>query len=392
MDWIGWTSDMSPEERDAFLDAAPLEVITGFLGPFAVGVGLEVFLTGILTIQAWFYFRYFGRNDPCAIRILVGVLGVLNVVQACTDMACLVRVFVLGFGRFSVFARFHGLAVYGYGYTGVVQGLCQAFFLWRCYLLCNSKCVVAIGCVGIATSVVAGWCTTAILLNIGSVLPTGSDLRLLVTPMLYLAVSAVTDLFLATILITKLLRLRTGYPETEKLLYRITRLAFETTGVTTAMAITYLILYPTTTGNGAMFAFQYTIGKAYSISVLLTLLTRSNSDLPRGDLESNTPHETNLSDSGMPQFRPTIRCTCPSSVNGAPMLTSPTSLMRRPSFVGTIATSPGGVGRVSISLGEQLGPSYVTLPSQPLTIRTNLDIAEEAEPSKSDPGPVGVKA
>lgn len=61
------------------------------------------------------------------------------------------------------------------------------------------------------------------------------------------------------------------------------------------MAITYLILYPTTTGNGAMFAcestvdplayqtfaeevslaVQYTIGKAYSISVLLTLLTRS---------------------------------------------------------------------------------------------------------------------
>jgi hypothetical protein len=83
------------------------------------------------------------------------------------------------------------------------------------------------------------------------------------------------------------------------------RLAFETTALTTALAVGYLVACPVANNkNGVILAFQYTIGKAYVISVLVTLLARPRSRAPDCIcVERGRGNEQMMIDSGMPQFR-----------------------------------------------------------------------------------------
>ncbi|TFK99334.1 hypothetical protein BDV98DRAFT_177532 [Pterulicium gracile] len=264
----------------------PKEIVEAFLGPLTVGIWFELFLTGIISVQAWNYFFFFSRSDPAWTRALVGSIWSLSIIQVGLDLSYLFCLLVYGFGDINKFSDYQLLATYTYGYSGIIQCICQCFFLWRCSSVVRSRVVLGIGAVGISTSFVAAWVATVQLYG----QPWGPP-RALPVLILYFAVSAVTDAFFVTILITHLRRLR------------------DDTQAKT-------IFLTTLQSNGAVLAFQYMIAKGYVMCVLVTLLARKK---PAAFSEWNTPGSKAPSrrgwgsghfasdDSGMPRFRVGIR-------------------------------------------------------------------------------------
>lgn len=263
------------------------------LGPFLAGLAFQMFMMGVLTLQCWTYFQTMAATDSRWTRWLVGIIFFTGSFQAGTDFHILYDSFVTGFGRILYWNEFHGYQwtfTYEFFWTALIALIAHIFFLHRCFIVTRSYLLLVAGGMGAAFSFAGGIATTVYIFRAGYY--TRTEIAL-VPFILWLLATSITDVSISAVLILKLRRTRTILRSSERILSSLMCLAFETAALTSVVAILNLITYAGFgTKNSIHLFFQFTIGKMYSHSVMVTLLARAKLRTHAEADESATTYST----------------------------------------------------------------------------------------------------
>ncbi|TFK97438.1 hypothetical protein BDV98DRAFT_574472 [Pterulicium gracile] len=243
------------------------------LGPFLAGLAVQMFMMGVLSLQCWTYFSDgMAANDTRWHKSLVGVMFATGAFQTGTNFDILYDTFVSGYGRIEHWDKYNWTFTYEPGFTASIALIAQVFFIHRCFVVSRSFVLVAFS--GTAAAVAFG---AGIAVSVGAAevkYYTRVDL-VLVQVTIWLVATATTDLLISAALIVKLRNARTSFRSKERMLSRMIRVTFETATLTSLIAIVDLIFYAGFgKGNSVHLFFQFIIGKMYSHSVMVTLLSR----------------------------------------------------------------------------------------------------------------------
>ncbi|TFL05247.1 hypothetical protein BDV98DRAFT_289579 [Pterulicium gracile] len=240
------------------------------LGPFLCGLSVQMFMMGVLALQCWTYFEEMASKDTKWHRWLVGIMFVTGAFQTGTDFEILYDSFVRGFGRIEYWNKYNWTFTYELGFTAFIALVAQIFFIHRCFVVSRSYILLVICGMGAGVSFGAGVAASVGLIEARYY--THVEL-ILVQGIIWLIATAVTDIMISVALIVKLRHAKTSFRSC--MLSKMIRLAFETASLTSLIAILNLILYAGFgKDNSAHLFFQFIVGKMYSHSVMVTLLSR----------------------------------------------------------------------------------------------------------------------
>lgn len=256
------------------------------LGPFIAGLAFQMFMMGVLTLQCWTYFETMSSKDSRWNRWLVGIMLFTGAFQTATDFEILYDSFVTGYGRIGYWNKYNWTFTYELGWTALIALIAQIFFLHRCFLVTKSYIFLVLCGIGAAVAFSAGVAASVGLIE--AAYYTRTDM-ILAPGITWLIATALTDMAISAVLIVKLRNTRTSFRSTERMVSKMIRLAFETASLTSLIAILNLILYAGFgKKNSIHLFFQFTVGKMYTHSVMVTLLARSK--IRGKDSENNNIH------------------------------------------------------------------------------------------------------
>ncbi|TFK96047.1 hypothetical protein BDV98DRAFT_598023 [Pterulicium gracile] len=277
------------------------------LGPFLAGLAFQMFMMVVLTLQCWTYFQTMAATDSRWTRWLVGIIFFTGSFQAGTDFHILYDSFVTGFGRILYWNEFHGYQwtfTYEFFWTALIALIAHIFFLHRCFIVTRSYLLLVAGGMGAAFSFAGGIATTVYIFRAGYYTDRVGTVHTLASRDVYHGrvnircsdPQAAEDAHYLTIIGS--FSLCSGYDNTDKrtsspLRNDLMCLAFETAALTSVVAILNLITYAGFgTKNSIHLFFQFTIGKMYSHSVMVTLLARAKLRTHAEADESATTYST----------------------------------------------------------------------------------------------------
>ncbi|KAF8064284.1 hypothetical protein FPV67DRAFT_1451491 [Lyophyllum atratum] len=113
---------------------AQVQFIEGTLGPHEVGVMVAIFLFGLVTIQAFIYFRQY-PDDPRGVKLLVTVVCAFS----------LYRRTVTDYGKISDLEQYPEGMCGAFSLSGLIGSLVQSFFAYRLYRL-SGRLTIGIMC------------------------------------------------------------------------------------------------------------------------------------------------------------------------------------------------------------------------------------------------------
>jgi len=269
----------STEEANARLDPAVLAFYTNTdasLGCYMIGIIINIFFMGMLTIQTWNYYHIF-KEDRKLLKILVGVLFAINLVSSSCDSALLYLNFARHFGNFEHFDRTTWLFWTEPGFNGVIAFLVQCFFVHRTYGLMRRSSwrtpyLFFYGCGVLLCLVSSQWLVFALrdvktMSNVGA-----AKLEV----MLWLIPAGIVDVLITVALISMLLHSKTGFISTDSLIDKLIRLAMETGFLSALTAVLDIIFYLGQSHiNMAHMTLQFPLGKLYTHSLMVTLHSRA---------------------------------------------------------------------------------------------------------------------
>jgi hypothetical protein len=253
--------------------------------PFFVGTLVNVFLYGIVTTQTYTYYRT-SQNDRFWMKLLVIYLFVLETANSLLDIGLIFEPLLLNFGNQDVIAnapwtlRLDGLT------TALISTPVQIFMAWRIQLIMETVTpMLIIAALALASLTGSVWLTIAV-----SMFPQFdkfNDFR--AAPTLWLVSSAVADIAIACGLVYGLSKNRTGFAVLNDQIDRIIRIAVQTGSLTALTSLIDAIVFLSIPNTTVFFAWDLTLSKIYTTTLLSSLNARASSRLA----ERNKLHEPN---------------------------------------------------------------------------------------------------
>lgn len=242
------------------------------VGPILLGGMINTFLCGALVMQCNFYFSSF-PEDRRWLRALVLYLLAMNLANTGFDMALVWHYTIKLFGDYDGIKRSMWLYTIEPVMTVMISTVTQIFYAWRIARLTGRTWVGAIIVAAAFAQLGAG-----IGGSIGFTVVKDFNLfpRFKTTVIVWLGLSAVTDVTITTLLVWYLRTHRTGFPTTDSVIARLVRLTIQSGLITTVCAVADLVTFLCLDDNLHIF-FQLLLCKMYSTTLMATLNARTDS-------------------------------------------------------------------------------------------------------------------
>ncbi|BEI86454.1 hypothetical protein CcaverHIS002_0607410 [Cutaneotrichosporon cavernicola] len=201
------------------------------------GLLLDTFLFGMFSIELITYLNSKAK-DPVWVKALVGAVVAMASLSTAHNWWIVSKFFVHNFGTYSVFLTTGPLAWLAF-LDCINMSLCQAFFAYRAYRLCDRNLWIPIS-VGlcILTGVACTITMTVIYTTLSSVL----DTHVILSPsLLWAATTMVANMIITVSILYGLMKKRSGIKSTDNLITRFIRMSLESQAATTAIALILLI-------------------------------------------------------------------------------------------------------------------------------------------------------
>ncbi|KAJ7631465.1 hypothetical protein B0H17DRAFT_1024009 [Mycena rosella] len=260
------------------------------LGPTILGVIINMFLFGIVFMQAVTYYtssRY--KKDSWAIKGLVSWVLLLDTFHSCAVIWVVWEYCINHFGDLV----FLGTTPWPFPTTPIFSACAsvpvQIFLAWRVKLLSNSWPVF-----GVLSALSVGSGIMAFITGIRAVqalnvfLPVQDFATLIPVVDSWLGLSVICDLSLTLLLFLYLRRSRTGFAKTDNIITRLTLQSIETASFSTLTSVLDLITFTSLPNTNFHFAFALIAGRIYNNTLLTTLNARAKmrEDLNRINITS----------------------------------------------------------------------------------------------------------
>ncbi|CAE6422134.1 unnamed protein product [Rhizoctonia solani] len=262
------------------------------LGPILLGTIVNIWLYGIMVTQTTMYYVAFPR-DHRWIKILVTYLFIVDTLNSIFDIGLVWKYTI------TLFGDYEGILTSSWWFniepmmTVMISSATQSFFAWRIAKLTGHAWMGWAIAFSALVQFVAGVATgvgTFIVRDFARF----QELRVQV--IIWLTLSALTDVVITCILSWYLHTHRTGFSKTDDVITRLVRLTVQTGLITTVWATTDLIVYLCWSSNMHVF-FQLPLCKLYTNSLMSTLNSRVGWG---GSFSTSTEHADPMSRSGDP--------------------------------------------------------------------------------------------
>ncbi|TYJ54085.1 hypothetical protein B9479_005271 [Cryptococcus floricola] len=253
---------------------------------------IETFLAGVLVMQLFTYYQY-QKSDKIWTKLIVGWSAAWTMVITVYYWVYLSYLFVDNFGLWLPWLEVRWLAKMPlFDVLAVIP--VQAFFAYRAYLLMNRNKIL-IGVLGLLLLVAAGG-------GIGVTIVFGAQETLFgatasgPTLITWTAVTTGADVIIAGCILTGLIRSKTGWAHTDKLVSKLVRMTFEAQLPPTFLALAYCIEWSQTPSSLLGAVFQCLQSKAYLVGLMFTLNSRIAFTISSDDTRSHqTPQVFGMS-------------------------------------------------------------------------------------------------
>ncbi|KAI6042706.1 hypothetical protein EDC04DRAFT_2891793 [Pisolithus marmoratus] len=212
-------------------------------GPFLIGLAMNVFLYGLVSMQVYSYFTTVAK-DGFWLKTFVAILYLVDTFNCAIGIYYMYDALVVHFGDEANILRGSWVFAAGTASTGLISAGVQQFFVWRVYKLTKNMFVAA-AVVLYSLASLAGSLATTITISIGPSAFQISGLQADVA--IWLAGAVVADTIMAASLVWHLGRHKTAYPALSSVINRIIRMTVQTGVLTTVAAIIEMACY--LTGN-----------------------------------------------------------------------------------------------------------------------------------------------
>ncbi|KZW02335.1 hypothetical protein EXIGLDRAFT_734480 [Exidia glandulosa HHB12029] len=241
------------------------------LGALEIGLGLCCFLVGIVTLQTLNYFRNFNK-DPWTIKLLVATVYIFDLLHSAFLMHTLYVYSVTKYGIPEALASSVWSLNTSIIFQGLVALLVQSFFCLRIFRISGSWILVGV-CLPL---VLARFVMSMVVVSIDFRFESFAvvEIRYETFVAATLSVVAVNDVAIATCMVGSLLRQKTGFSATNKLIDRIIGFVVSTGLLTGVLAVIDVITF-VTMKNFVWLAVLVIIVKVYTNSLLASLNERS---------------------------------------------------------------------------------------------------------------------
>ncbi|KAF8607047.1 hypothetical protein BDV93DRAFT_332876 [Ceratobasidium sp. AG-I] len=241
------------------------------VGPILLGGMINTFLCGALVMQCNFYFSNFSQ-DRLWLRALVLYMLVMNLANTGFDMALVWYYTITLFGNYEMVKRSMWLYTIEPVMTVMISTVTQIFYAWRIARLTGRLWVGGI----IVASALAQF-GAGVGGSIGFTIVTDFNLfpKFKTTVIVWLGLSAATDMTITFLLVWYLHTHRTGFPTTDSAIRRLVRLTIQSGLITTICAVADLVTFLCLEDNLHIF-FQLLLCKMYSTTLMATLNARTD--------------------------------------------------------------------------------------------------------------------
>ncbi|KAJ3565503.1 hypothetical protein NP233_g7591 [Leucocoprinus birnbaumii] len=268
------------------------------LGPPIVGVALNWYLYGILTLQYFMYLSNSRHKDGLLLRGIVHFLFLLDTAQTFMIMDDAFFWFVYNFGDFSALFSFNLASIDGPVLDAIITFTVQLVYCWRLWKLGKWRVLPILSA---ALALIS--CVSGMTAGIHSIL---SPTHIKAAENLWLFATAITDILIATSMTHLLVKYRKEGAvahSTMAVIKRVLILTLETNAITAAVAIalvtSFLVPSVAPPKTNVYMTLGYILGKLYSNCFMVLLNQRIYYDAPgrtRGEIGtlSSTSHGTIL--------------------------------------------------------------------------------------------------
>ncbi|KAK0200922.1 hypothetical protein DFS33DRAFT_1386858 [Desarmillaria ectypa] len=268
--------------------------ISSVLGTIEIGVILNTFLLGVVTIQMFSY--YSARfNDPWRIHILLWWVYTLDVAYSIIAVEMLWVYTVSGFGDFTVLAsgrwEYFVLPVF----ISAASVPVQFFLAYRVKKLLPPKlslpAFIGIALMSTCQGAIALYMTVAAFTTVFDAAGLASFTKI---GQSYTAISLCADVFITGSLTATLLSKRTGFKTTDNIVLRIILTSIETAIPVTVFGIGHLVAVNTGSTSGIAELFVIPVARLYTNTLLVTLNSRAQVRAQLSSNSHNTGNNVNL--------------------------------------------------------------------------------------------------
>ncbi|WVN87781.1 uncharacterized protein L203_102976 [Cryptococcus depauperatus CBS 7841] len=244
---------------------------------------IDTFLAGVLAVQVFTYFQY-QRNDKWWTKLVVGWSCTWTFVITVYYWVYISYLFINNFGLWLPWLEVRWLAkMPTFDVLAIVP--VQGFFAYRAYLLTNrNRYILAILILLLMAAFGGGVGVTAVFGGQSSLLGANKSGPTLIT---WTATTTAADVLIAGCILYGLLKSKTGWAHTDKLVSRLVRLVFEAQLPPTFLALAYCIEWSQTPSSLLGAVFQCLQSKAYCVGLLYTLNSRISFSVGLDDARSH---------------------------------------------------------------------------------------------------------
>ncbi|ORX39035.1 hypothetical protein BD324DRAFT_618300 [Kockovaella imperatae] len=231
---------------------------------------LDTFLGGILVMQVHQYFAY-QKNDKLWTRCVVGWTFLMNILVTCYYWSYISYLFVTYFGEWLPWLEVQWLAKMP-TFDVLCVSVVQSFFAYRAFLLTRRNWFVLV----IAESLILAAFGAAIALTVvfgsqPSLLGADKSGPTLIT---WTATTTAADVLIAVCILYGLLKSKSGWAHTDRLVTRLIRLTFEAQLPPTFLSIAYVVEWVIQPSSLLGAVFQALQCKAYTVGLMFSLNAR----------------------------------------------------------------------------------------------------------------------
>ncbi|KZT66434.1 hypothetical protein DAEQUDRAFT_730261 [Daedalea quercina L-15889] len=245
------------------------------VGPQLIGALFNWGLIGVLSIQAYLYYLYFPK-DRLVFKLMVYSIVIAEWVHTGLITSGVMNIYLYNFGNPESPLAMHNSWFAVPIMCAAISMVVQIFFAWRIYMFSMSRWLAG----GIVTlSIIQGSFGIAAGIMMEPLKLAEDVLRGAISPVIIVWISgaAATDIIIAIVMTTLLLRSRTGIPRSDILVNRMVQLVVETGMLTASCAIILLVLAkaPQTKNTLLYEVASLTITKVYANTLITNLNSRA---------------------------------------------------------------------------------------------------------------------
>ncbi|KAI9443521.1 hypothetical protein H4582DRAFT_1202719 [Lactarius indigo] len=236
-----------------------------------IGLVISIMLFGITTLQTWIYYWQYGRRDPKALKLLIGVIFILDAVHTVLCIYSIYWYLVLNFGNVEILGYNMWAMNVQVDVNALVDYLVQLYYARRVYIVGGSIIIPIIIVIFGTACFALGFVFTvrAAALRFWS-----RYTALVPVTCIGLGSGVVADILIAGSMCWFLYHKRTGFARTDSMILTLMTYSINSGLLTSVLTCAVLISFATANSSMYWQLFFWPMGKFYANSLLAMLNSR----------------------------------------------------------------------------------------------------------------------